>query len=401
MRILLSSGEASGDTYGAQLIHALQRKAGINPANTPAANMVQIAGSTAPSTPRADLELFGAGGDRMRTAGLDAVVRAKDVSVVGLAEVLSHLPRIYAQFKTLVKEIDRRRPDVAVLIDFPDWNFRLAKELHKRGIPVVYYVSPQLWAWRPQRIEQVKKYVRKMLVIFPFEEQWYRQRGVDAEYVGHPLVDVARPQPPHLRSPQTPIGLLPGSRQKEISMNLPTLLQAAKQLGKEYQFFLPVASTINSRWMIDFIHRVLGEAPGVNLKLENDARLVLAQSRAAIVASGTATVEASLIGTPFVMVYRVSPVTYKVGRGMVKVPYFAMPNLIAGREVVPELVQDKFTPDNVAARLREIIPDGPPRNQMLSAFAEIRQKLTFAGEGTAADRVAGRVVEQVRTSASA
>ncbi|MGH9521486.1 MAG: lipid-A-disaccharide synthase [Terriglobales bacterium] len=401
MRVLLSSGEASGDTYGAQLIHALQRRAGINPAKPAATNVIQIAGASAPPPAKSELELFGAGGDRMRTAGLDTIVHAKDVSVVGLAEVLTHLPKIYAQFKKLVKEIDRRRPDVAVLIDFPDWNFRLAKELHKRGIPVVYYVSPQLWAWRPQRIEQVKKYVRKMLVIFPFEEQWYRERGVDAEYVGHPLVGVPRPQPPHLRSPQTPIGLLPGSRQKEISMNLPTLLQAAKQLGRDYQFFLPVASTINSRWIIDTIHKVLGEAPGVNLKLENDARLVLAQSRAAMVASGTATIEATLIGTPFVMVYRVSPVTYKVGRGLVKVPFFAMPNLIAGREVVPELVQDKFTPENVAARMREIIPEGPARDQMLSAFAEIRQKLTFAGEGTAADRVADKVMEVARTSASA
>lgn len=330
----------------------------------------------------------------MRSAGLDAVVHAKDVSVVGLAEVLTHLPKIYSQFNMLVKEIDRRKPDVAVLIDFPDWNFRLAKQLHKRGIPVIYYVSPQLWAWRPGRIEQVKKYVKKMLVIFPFEEPWYRERGVDAEYVGHPLVDVPKPQVPHLRSPQTPIGLLPGSRQKEIAMNLPTLLHAARQLGKDYQFFLPVASTINSRWIIDTIHRVLGDSPGVNLKLENDARLVLAQSRAAMVASGTATVESTLIGTPFVMVYRVSPVTYKVGRGMVKVPFFAMPNLIAGREVVPELVQDKFTPENVAARMKEIIRDGPARGQMLSAFAEIREKLTYHGEGTAADRVAKTVLAE-------
>jgi lipid-A-disaccharide synthase len=371
MRILLSSGEASGDTYGAQLIEALRRR-------------------------QADIELFGAGGERMRAAGCDTVVSAKDISVVGLAEVLTHLPKIYGEYKKLLREIDRRRPDAAVLIDFPDWNFRLAKELHRRKIPVIYYVSPQLWAWRPGRIEQVKKFVSKMLVIFPFEEAWYRERGVEAEYVGHPLIDVPRPQPPHLRSPQIPIGLLPGSRQKEISMNLPTLLQAAKQLGRDYQFFLPVASTINSRWIVDFIHKVLGEDPGVNLKLESDARLVLAQSRAAMVASGTATVEAALIGTPFVMVYRVSPVTYKVGRGMVKVPFFAMPNLIAGREVVPEFVQKDFTPENVAARMREILPDGPAREQMLSGFAEIRKKLTVSSEGTTADRVADRVLALVR-----
>jgi lipid-A-disaccharide synthase len=375
MRILLSSGEASGDTYGAQLIEALRRR-------------------------QADIELFGAGGERMRAAGFDTVVSAKDISVVGLAEVITHLPKIYGKYKKLLREIDRRRPDAAVLIDFPDWNFRLAQELHRRKIPVVYYVSPQLWAWRPKRIEQVKKFVRKMLVIFPFEEPWYRERGVEAEYVGHPLIDVPPPQPPHLRSPQIPIGLLPGSRQKEISMNLPTLLQAAKQLGRDYQFFLPVASTINSRWMADFIHRVLGEDPGVNLKLESDARLVLAQSRAAMVASGTATVEAALIGTPFVMVYRVSPVTYKVGRGMVKVPFFAMPNLIAGHEVVPELVQKDFTPENVAARMREILPDGPAREQMLSGFAEIRKKLTVSSAGTTADRVADRVLALVTSEAS-
>ncbi len=176
-------------------------------------------------------------------------------------------------------------------------------------------------------------------------------------------------------------------------MNLPTLLQAAKQLGKDYQFFLPVASTINSRWVVDFIHKVLGEDPGVNLKLESDARVVLAQSRAAMVASGTATVEAALIGTPFVMVYRVSPVTYKVGRGMVKVPYFAMPNLIAGRKVVPELVQKDFTSENVAARMREIIPDGPARDQMLRGFEEIRQKLTMTAEGSVAGRVADRIFQ--------
>lgn len=368
MRLLISSGEASGDTYGAQLIDALKRK-------------------------QSSLEIFGAGGERMRAAGLDTVVHAKDVSVVGLTEVLTHLPKIYGQYKKLLREIDRRGPDAAVLIDFPDWNFRLAAELHRRGIPVVYYVSPQLWAWRPGRIEQVKKFVKKMVVIFPFEKHWYSERGVEAEYVGHPLIDVPRPPAPPLRSSPMTIGLLPGSRQKEISMNLPTLLKAAKLLGKEYQFLLPVASTIDSRWILNSIHRVLGEDSGVVLKLEKDARLVLAQSRAAMIASGTATVEAALIGTPFVMVYRVSPVTYRLGKGMVKVPFVAMPNLIAGREVVPELIQHDFTPENVANRLRQIIPDGPVREQMQSGFAEIRQKLTFAGEGTAADRVAEQVFQ--------
>ncbi len=403
MRILISSGEASGDTYGAQLIQAFHQKFGIRqPTSAQDANVVQIAGvSAASSQSAASLELFGAGGERMRAAGFDATVHAKDISVVGIAEVLTHLPKIYREYKKLLREIDRRKPDAAILIDFPDWNFRLAEELHRRKIPVIYYVSPQLWAWRPGRIEQVKKFITKMLVIFPFEEPWYRERGVEAEYVGHPLIDVPRPTPPHLRSPQVPIGLLPGSRQKEISMNLPTLLQAARQLGKEYQFFLPVASTINSRWMVDFIHKVLGEDPGVNLKMENDARVVLAQSRAAMVASGTATVEAALIGTPFVMVYRVSPVTYKVGRGMVKVPYFAMPNLIAGREVVPELIQKDFTPENVDRHMRQILDDGPAREKMLRDFAEIRQRLTVQAKGTVADRVADRILRLLSAASAA
>ena len=376
MRILISSGEASGDTYGAQLIEALQRR-------------------------EPKLEIFGAGGERMRAAGCDTVVYAKDISVVGLAEVLTHLPRIYREYKKLLREIDRRPPDAAVLIDFPDWNFRLARELHGRGIPVAYYVSPQLWAWRPGRIEEVKKYVRRMLVIFPFEAAWYRERGVEAEYLGHPLIDVPAPQLPQRMASKTVIGILPGSRRKEIAMNLPALLEAAKQLGSDFEFLLPVASTIRAEWVRQLIHRALGENSALDVKLEADARSVLAQSRAAIVASGTATVEATLIGTPFVMVYRVSPVSYKFGRRLVKVPFFAMPNLIAGREVVPELVQDDFTPSKVVAALRAIIAHGPPREKMLSGFAEIRQKLAIPGKGTAAERAADQVLQMLVTSPSA
>lgn len=366
MRILISSGEASGDTYGAQLIEALNRK-------------------------QPGVEIFGAGGESMRAAGFDTTVHAKDISVVGIVEVLTHLPKIYGEYKKLLREIDRHRPDAAVLIDFPDWNFRLAQELHRRKIPVVYYVSPQLWAWRPRRIEQVKKFVSKMLVIFPFEEPWYRERGVEAEYVGHPLMAIAPPQPVAWSSTKIPVALLPGSRRKEIGMNLPIMLAAAQQLGGEYQFLLPVASTVDPAWIAGIIDDHLGNDAG-RVTLERDARAVLANSRAAIVASGTATVEATLIGTPFVMVYRVSPLSYRIGRGMVKVPFFAMPNLIVGREVVPELVQEDFTAKNVVARMRQILSDGPVRQQMLSGFGEIRQKLMVASEGSAADRVAEKVL---------
>ena len=174
MRILISAGEASGELYGAKLMEALRREG-------------------ARRSPQLALEFFGVGGERMQQAGCDLVVNANQIAVVGLAEVVEHLPRIFKLFRKVVAEAERRRPDVAVLIDFPDFNFRLARELHKRGIPVIYYVSPQLWAWRQSRIELVRKYVRKMLVIFPFEEKFYRERGIEAEFVGHPLADLPLP----------------------------------------------------------------------------------------------------------------------------------------------------------------------------------------------------------------
>jgi lipid-A-disaccharide synthase len=378
MKLLISAGEASGDTYGAQLIASLQQR-------------------------EPSLDCFGVGGERMRAAGCRLVVDAKNIAVVGLAEVVTHLPKIWSQFRRLMRAVDSDKPDAAVLIDFPDWNLRLARELHRRGVPVIYYVSPQLWAWRPARIAQIKRYVRKMMVIFPFEEVWYRERGVEAEYVGHPLADLPAPEPPPpLRSPQIPIALLPGSRKKEIELNIPAMLHAARALGNRYQFIIPVASTVSAKWMVDLIHRALGEDPGINLKLESDARMVLSQARAAVVASGTATVEAALIGTPSVMVYRVSALTWKLGRPLVSVPFFAMPNLIAGREIVPELVQDNLTPENIVARMNQILPDGAARDAMLAGLREVRQKLSApAGSASASARAAEAVLKALSGIAAA
>jgi lipid-A-disaccharide synthase len=373
VKFLVSAGEASGDNYGAQLIAALKQR-------------------------EPSLDCYGVGGERMRAAGCRIVVDAKDTAVVGLAEVVTRLPKMWGEFRKLLRAVDANKPDGAVLIDFPDWNLRLARELHRRKIPVVYYVSPQLWAWRPKRIAQIKRYVRKMLVIFPFEEAWYRERGVEAEYVGHPLADLPPlGPPPPLRSPQIPIALLPGSRKKEIFINIPAMLQAARALGKQFQFIIPVASTVSSKWMVNLIHRVIGQDPGVNLKLETDARMVLSQARAAVIASGTATVEAALIGTPFVMVYRVTPLTWKLGRRLVSVPFFAMPNLIAGREVVPELVQDKFTPANIVAAINQILPDGPARQTMLHGLQEVRSKLAAPdGSAGATNRAADTVLRTLK-----
>ena len=397
MNFLLSAGEASGDTYGAQLIESLRQLA---PSST----------------------FFGMGGEKMRAFGADLLVHANEVAVVGLVEVLTHLPGIRRRFKHLVAEAAGRKPDAAILIDFPDFNLRLARELHGLGIPVFYFVSPQIWAWRTGRVQQIKKYVRKMIVIFPFEQEFYRQHGVEVSYVGHPLAYVPPPQisreefaaKHHLDPKKQWIALLPGSRRKEVHLNLPTMIEAAKLLQKqssEFELLLPVASTLNQDWLRDQLavftagwsrqvgppeqaRGLLARGRGLRsehldtpalaaegtaedelIHLTDDARATLMHARAAVVASGTATVEAALSGTPFVVVYRLAPLTWLLGRRLVKLDTFAMPNLIAGKKIVPELIQKDFTAQNVARELSAIIPDGPARQRMESDLQMVQLRL--------------------------
>jgi lipid-A-disaccharide synthase len=266
----------------------------------------------------------------------------------------------------------------------------------RRGIPVAYYVCPQFWAWRQGRVRLLRKYVTKGLVIFPFEEKFYRDRGVDATFVGHPLADVQRPAVTRqdyaaqygLAAEKQWITLMPGSRVKEVKMNLPTMLESVARLGAAYEFLLPVAPTVDR----GFLEALIANRPSIHLVPE--ALPALAHSRAGIIASGTATVEAALMGTPFVMVYRVSPVTYLLGRSRVKVPHFAMVNLIAGEEVVPELVQGDFTAENVVARLKEILPDAPVRSKMIAGLADVKARLKGSDQEKipAADRAAGVIL---------
>jgi len=370
--------------YGAQLIEALHRAADRNAAELrsagqPGAAVPTQASQSGPacrSTRASQLEFFGVGGERMRAGGCDIVVDAKDLSVVGITEILSHLPKIYGRYRLLIKEADRRKPDLAIVIDSPAFNWRVARQLKKRGIPVVYYVAPQFWAWRQGRVRLLRDYIDKALVIFPFEEKFYRDRGVDAIFVGHPLADL--PQPAigrsdyavqfHLDPAKPWITLMPGSRVKEVSMNLPTMLEAAAQLGREYEFLLPVAPTLDRAFLKSLIDR-----HGITLVPESLPALW--HSRAGIVASGTATVEAAMMRTPFVMVYRVSPLTYMLGKPRVKVPHFAMVNLIAGEQVVPELVQQNFTASNVVAQVQDILPDGAARTRMVEGLARVKAKL--------------------------
>jgi len=386
--ILISAGEASGEMYGAQLIEALRRMAAAE---------LRSAGQPGAAVHTQALEFFGVGGDRMRAAGCDTVVDAKDLAVVGISEIVSHLPKIYGLFHKLIAEADRRRPGLAIVIDSPAFNWRVARQMRKRGVPVVYYVCPQFWAWRQGRVRLLRKYVDKALVIFPFEEKFYRDRGVDATFVGHPLADLSLPAIDRaayaslnkLDAAKQWLTLMPGSRMKEVRMNLPTILESASKLGSGYEFLLPVAPTLDR----SFLESLIGSSHTIHLV--PDALPALAYSRAGIIASGTATVEAAMMGTPFVMVYRVSALTYFLGRSRVKVPHFAMVNLIAGREIVPELVQQDFTAEKVVARLREILPDGPKRDQMIAGLAEVEGLL----RGPQADRLhpAARAAEAIIT----
>ena len=384
--IFISAGEASGEHYGALLIGALK-------------SQLAATGQTA--------QFFGMGGARKGAAGLEPRVRSEDMAVMGLTEVVRHLPRIYGEYRKLKQSIRKRRPDVAVLIDFPEVHFKLAAELHRLGIPVIFFVSPQLWAWKQHRIELVKKYVSRMLVIFPFEEPFYRERGVLAEFVGHPLAELPLPAisreqfavENRLEPARTWIGLLPGSRPKEIRDNLAEMLRAAGALAPPgFQFLIPLASTLSAKQRDEVRQLVEIYGAGLEIRLVEDARAALLHAHASVVASGTATVEAALIGNPFVVVYRVSPLTYAIAKRVVKVSHVAMANLIAGKRIVPELIQDDFSAANIVQQLERLLPDGAPRKSMMEELARIRGLLNIRHglqylEGGAIERVAAITLE--------
>jgi lipid-A-disaccharide synthase len=395
VKILISAGEASGEMYGAQLIESLRRATahvGTDALVRPAEQ------SSAGSLPVAPLPtFFGVGGDRMRAAGCDTVVDAKDLAVVGITEILSHLPKIWGLFQHLIREANRRKPDLAIVIDSPAFNWRVAREMKKRGIPTVYYVAPQFWAWRQGRVRLIRDYIDKALVIFPFEEKFYRDRGVDATFVGHPLADLPYPaiaredyaKQFNLDPAKYWITLMPGSRVKEVRMNLAAIVESATLLGDKYEYLLPVAPTLDR----DFLKSNIGNQ---KITLVPESLPALYHSRAGIIASGTATVEAAMMNLPFVMVYRVSPLTYMLGKPRVKVPRFAMVNLIAEEEIVPELVQHDFTAPNVVAKLNEFIPEGPPRTRMIDGLAKVKSLLRAPGVQHPADRAAEIVLSMLR-----
>jgi lipid-A-disaccharide synthase len=358
-RLLISSGEASGDLYAAELIRHLT--------------------SDLPG-----LEVFGLGGDRLAAQGARLLAHARELAVVGLLEVVTHLRRIRRIFHHVLDEVDRKRPDAAVLIDYPDFNLRLARQLAARGVPVLYYVSPQVWAWRRGRLQAIRDTVSRMIVIFPFEEALYREAGIPVSFVGHPLVDLVQPSMDGdavLRGlgldPDRPmIALLPGSRAQELAHHVPRMAAAVRVLRErraELQFALALAPSMDAAG-------VAASFEGLPVRVVGGrTHDLLASCSAAIVASGTATVEAALLGAPMVVVYHLSPVTYALGRRFVSVPHYAMVNLIAERRVATELIQREFTPGRTADEVLALLEDPVRRDRMRDDLAEVQARLGAPG----------------------
>lgn len=372
--LFMVAGERSGDVYGGELAAALRaRLSGV--------------------------EIFGCGGDAMRRGGVTTAVDSREFSMVGIAEVVSGLPRAYRAFQAVMAEVDRRRPQLAVLIDSPSLNLRLAKRLKERGIPVVYFVSPQIWAWKKWRIHQIKARVSKMLCIFDFEEEIYRQAGVPVEYVGHPLVDLVRQ---HLSREEffrhfdldpalTTIALLPGSREKEVSYNLPPMLDAASRMAisRKIQFIIGVAASLDPLWLESKVSECyVGRA---SVRVLNRATYDSIQhADLTIVASGTATLEAALREKPMIVVYRVSSFSWQLGKFLVDVPFYSMVNLLAGKRVVPELIQNDLTGHSLAAQAESLLDHPEAREEMVQGLRAIRPRLGTGGAiGRAAEAILG------------
>ena len=367
MRILLVAGEASGDVHGADLVLALK-------------------------TRQPQLDIFGVGGPALRAVGTRILVDSATIAGMGLFEAADKITAIVRTYRALTHILRTHPPDLLVLIDFPEFNLRLAKVAQRVNVPVFYYISPQVWAWRRKRVYTIAKRVDLLAAVFPFEPDFYAAHGCSVEFVGHPLVDRVRPtrsrddtlRQYHLNPGRKTIVLLPGSRTQEVRYLLPPLLQATAVLGDSYQFILAVASTLDPG-QIEATVRAHSASIQV---VQGDTYNVAHAADLAVVASGTATLEMALLERPMVIVYRLAPVTYALARLFVRVPFIGMPNLIAERQVVPELLQSAVTPERIAAEARQLLTDARAYSVAQEGLREVRTKL---GEPGAAKRAAGLI----------
>ncbi len=372
--ILISAGEASGDMYAARLATALRA--------------------------RADVQLFGMGGPRMREAGVELVADCSEVSLVGIVEIAKKYPALKRVWKRLLGEAARRKPRLAILTDFPGFHLRLARALKRQGVQNIYFVCPQFWAWRPWRANLVRRRFERALCIFPFEEDWYRARGVKADFIGHPLVgNVAAKRTRAefaasygLDADKQIVAILPGSRSGEIAHHMPTLMQACSLIRKNHnvQFVLALAPGVKRSQIAPYL------VPDVAMSVLEDATYdALGAADLSIVSSGTATLEAALMDAPMIVVYRLAPLTAAIARLLVRTPMFAMVNLIAGKRVVPELVQKDFTPARLADETIRLLDSPDARAVMRQGLAEVREK---PGPPGAVDRAAELIAEMLNPS---
>ena len=373
-RVLIVAGEASADLHGSNLVRAIKK---MDPG----------------------LSIWGVGGEKMKAAGVKILIPSSAMAVVGLTEVFSKLHRIskaYFQLKSILK---RKDTDLLILLDYPDFNINLARSAKRFGIPVLYYISPQVWAWRKGRVKKIADRVDRMAVILPFEKPFYKKHGLSVEYVGHPLLDAAPIRPNRndairelgLENADPVLGLLPGSRTDEVINLLPVMIKASSLLSSRYpalKCVLPLASTISP----GLVRSIIGES-SLDIKISRQGIYQsLAACDMAVVASGTATLEAAIMGIPMVIAYRVSPISYWVGKIMVRVPHIGLVNLVAGEEIVPELIQGEVTPERIAEEALTILMAGQRRENMIKKLGEVKEKL---GEGGASERTAGMAIEMI------
>ncbi|MFH0838920.1 MAG: lipid-A-disaccharide synthase [Candidatus Omnitrophota bacterium] len=379
-KIIIVAGEASSDLHGANLVKAIKT---LDP----------------------DIEFFGLGGPLMRAQGVQIAFDIVNRALIGIIEVVTHIGYFRKVYHTMINLLDKEKPDLAILIDYPGFNLRFAKELKKRGIPIIYYISPQVWAWGKNRIKTIKRLIDKMIVIFKFEKSLYESYGIDCEFVGHPLLDIAKPtkagqltrQELHLSDTFPIISLLPGSRQNEIKRILPIMLQTASLIKKSFDsahFVVIKAPSVPDGLVNTIIHRY---AKQVAIKVcENNNYNLLTISDFALVCSGTATLETAIIGTPMAVLYKVGFFSGLIMRSLIKIPHIALVNVIAGKKIVPEFIQEKAKPRLIANKVFELLCDVQKKALIKKNLCEVKETLFPSG---ASERAAKVIIDYINRNA--
>ncbi|MEE4351613.1 MAG: lipid-A-disaccharide synthase [Desulfatiglans sp.] len=368
--VAMVAGEASGDLHGANLVKAIRHL-------------------------RPDISFAGIGGKKMEAAGVKIFVPSSDMAVVGLSEVFSRFHTITRALSRLKTTLKKQRPDLLILIDYPDFNLHLARKAKRLHIPVLYYISPQVWAWREGRVRKIRRRVDRMAVILPFEEAFYRERGMAVDYVGHPLLDACPKEFDKkdiksklgLEGAYPVVGIVPGSRKEEVQNVLPVMVRAAEILKERFpniRCLLPLAETIEEEWVRSFLRN---STVKVEIQKENIYE-VLGVCDLVLITSGTATLEAAIMGVPMVISYRVSPLSYWIGKRIIKVPHIGLVNLVAQDDVVPELIQDEMTFERLAEEASSILKDDRKRTRMIAAMKKVRESLGTGGASVRAARIA-------------